>query len=370
MDRFDSFMHYGFDRKTYDACRSDIVEHNLRSAKSLSRVFFVAMAMFLLLSVIGVNSRFLVVYAIETIGFALVTLIIDTRKEATRHSTLIVVLVSIALLAFGIVSSAADVTVVATSFHVVMIVIAIFFVATMPTMAAIFGIGVVGLAVDSYLFKPAALAIGDTYNAVIFLVVALALHFITCRDRIQSYVNLHELQAARRELAIESHFDGLSGLFNRTHFFEVTEALDMSGDFTVCLVDIDDFKKVNDQYGHHTGDLVIAGLGAAIRTALGLAGKAGSDAATAPAKGRQTFAGRLGGDEFIMLVGPDGPDAHEAGRRVQEIMASTDFGELHGIGVSIGYASTAEYPGVRVNRLYRAADVKMYLEKTKHHIGR
>ena len=215
MDRFDSFMHYGFDRKTYDACRSDIVEHNLRSAKSLSRVFFVAMAMFLLLSVIGVNSRFLVVYAIETIGFALVTLIIDTRKEATRHSTLIVVLVSIALLAFGIVSSAADVTVVATSFHVVMIVIAIFFVATMPTMAAILGIGVVGLAVDSYLFKPAALAIGDTYNAVIFLVVALALHFITCRDRIQSYVNLHELQAARRELAIEPHFDGLSGLFSR-----------------------------------------------------------------------------------------------------------------------------------------------------------
>lgn len=370
MERIQTFLHYGYDRKIYDSCAPDIARHNLKVAKRLSLIFLVIMVLFLTLSVVGINRQFALVYGIETVEFAFTTALADKKVFAERHSRFIVMLVAFALIAFGITASVADTTVVATSFHVMMILVAVFFVTTLLPMMCVLGVGVVGLIATSVACKPAWLASGDTVNAVIFFFAAIVMHYLTSQDRVQNYLNLHELREARKALAIESHFDGLSGLFNRTHFFEIAEALDMTEEYTVCLIDIDNFKLVNDQYGHHTGDLVIAALGAAIRTALHLKGKQGADAATAPAAGRKTFAGRLGGDEFIMLVGPDGPDAHEAGRRVQEIMASTDFGELHGIGVSIGYASTAEYPGVRVNRLYRAADVRMYLEKTEHHIGR
>lgn len=368
MDRIEAFLHYGFSPEVYDAVRPNIVDHNLGSARSLSKIFSIVMALFLVLAFAGVNRRFIGTYAVEALVFALATLVIGIPSIAERHSKAIVVVVSVALVSFGIVASVSDHTVVATSFHVVIIVVAIFFITTMPWMVGILGLGVVGLVGSSMVGKPAALAGGDAYNAVIFFLVAMALHYITSRDRIQSYVNLQELQRTRHELAIRSHFDGLSGLFNRTHFFEVTDQLDMTEPYTVCLIDIDNFKKVNDQLGHHTGDLVIEGLGEVIRATLGLPGKSGEDAASeTPAPGRKTFAGRLGGDEFIMLVGPDGPDPREAGRKVQETMAAGTFGDLHGVGISIGYADTREYPGMDVGKLYRAADVKMYLEKNEHH---
>lgn len=370
MDRFETFLHYGFSREVYQTCMPDVVRHNIKSVRYLSRIFFGAMVIFLVLAVLGVNRRFVVVYGLEALVFGVLTAFVQRQELAQRFSMGVVVMVSVALVSFGIVASASDPTVVATAFHVLMIVVAIFFVTTMLPMMGVLAVGVVGLVGSSFWGKPAALVWGDASNAVIFFVVALVLHYVTSHDRIQNYLNLHELRTTRRELAIESHFDGLSGLFNRAHFFEIADGLDLTGDYTVCLIDIDNFKQVNDKYGHHTGDLTIAALGAAIRTTLGLKGKEGADAATAPAAGRKTFAGRLGGDEFIMLVGPDGPDPHEAGRRVQEIMAETTLGNLHGVGVSIGYASTREYPGIKVDKLYRVADVKMYVEKTAHHAGR
>ena len=367
MDRLEAFLHYGYSREVYDSCAPNIVRHNLRSARDLSRIFFVVMAFFLLLSVAVVNSRFMIVYGMETLGFALVALVINIKPLAERHSAFISIFVSIALLSFGIASSAADNTVVATSFHVIMIIVAIFFITSLFPMIIVLGLGVAGLIGSAMVGKPEALAMGDAYNAVIFYVVALVLHYITSRDRIRSYVNLHELYETRRELAIQSHFDSLSGLFNRTRFFEVVERLDLTEDYTFCLLDVDNFKRINDHYGHHTGDLAIAGLGAAIRTTLGLEGMEGEDTATEPAVGRKTFAGRLGGDEFVMLIGPDGPDPHEAGHRIKEIMASGNYGNLHGVDISIGYASTREYPGINVDKLCRVADVKMYVQKEEHH---
>lgn len=370
MERIDSFLHYGYDRKTFDMCVPDITRHNLKVAKRLSLIFLVIMTFFLVLSLMGMNRQFAPVYATETIEFAFTTVLADKKDLGDRHSRFIVILVALALISFGVAASVADTRVVATAFHVMMILVAVFFVTTLIPMVCVLGIGVVALIGTSIAYKPAWLASGDTVNAVIFFFAAIVMHYLTSQDRVQNYLNLHELREARKALAIESHFDGLSGLFNRTHFFEIAEALDMTEEYTVCLIDIDNFKLANDQYGHHTGDLVIAALGAAIRTALHLKGKQGADAATAPAAGRKTFAGRLGGDEFIMLVGPDGPDPHEAGRRVQEIMAAGTYGELKGVGVSIGYATTREYPGVRVDKLYRVADIKMYQEKKDHHAAR
>jgi len=115
-------------------------------------------------------------------------------------------------------------------------------------------------------------------------------------------------RAALAELNREARRCMLSGLPNRRAFMEELDARCTRDDiatnpFALILVDLDDFKLVNDRYGHSTGDRVIAAMALRLRTALpGL------------------FVARLGGDEFAVLV--DTADA-AAAVRVAEALART-----------------------------------------------
>ncbi len=86
-----------------------------------------------------------------------------------------------------------------------------------------------------------------------------------------------------------SSIDGMTGLLNRASFDEQAERLlARSGDRPVCaiILDIDHFKRVNDTFGHQTGDRVISSLGYIICSA-------GND---------DQIAGRIGGEEFAILL--------------------------------------------------------------------
>src|SRR4051794_27670416 len=88
--------------------------------------------------------------------------------------------------------------------------------------------------------------------------------------------------------------DPLTGLGNHRHFHERLQrelvAADDAGQFlSLCLVDIDDFKRINDEYGHPTGDRILSQLATRLR------------------QGGEAF--RLGGDEFAVLL----PEHDEAG---------------------------------------------------------
>jgi diguanylate cyclase (GGDEF)-like protein len=93
----------------------------------------------------------------------------------------------------------------------------------------------------------------------------------------------------RRELEARSRRDGLTGLLNRTAFFEAAHAYvaEPSGErFGVVMMDIDWFKKINDRYGHAAGDTTLTQLGRLIAQHTRL-----SD-----------LAGRYGGEEFCLLL--------------------------------------------------------------------
>ncbi len=94
----------------------------------------------------------------------------------------------------------------------------------------------------------------------------------------------HEL----KELAAQ---DPLTGLFNRRHFDDVlsrrfAEARRYGGDLSYIMVDVDDFKKINDEFGHQVGDEVLMVLTQTIKEQL-----RGADVAA-----------RYGGDEFVILL--------------------------------------------------------------------
>lgn len=108
------------------------------------------------------------------------------------------------------------------------------------------------------------------------------------------------------QLRDEANHDYLTGLLNRRGFeTSVVAALSSSGDKPQALLvaDIDDFKKINDSFGHKTGDQVIK----MVATILAAQGKA-------------RFAGRIGGEEFALYY--EGDDRYALERNAETIRAA------------------------------------------------
>jgi diguanylate cyclase (GGDEF)-like protein len=161
-----------------------------------------------------------------------------------------------------------------------------------------------------------------------------------------------ELQASRanqEQLEIMANIDPLTGLPNRRAIQNrLDEAMAYArrygGDLSVLMLDIDHFKRINDKYGHITGDNVLEKVASSLQRRI-------RDIDTA---------GRYGGDEFIIIFPKANlPSALVAAERIRKILATTKMKDLKGnafsISVSQGLASYR--PGdERDSFIYRADD--------------
>ncbi len=142
--------------------------------------------------------------------------------------------------------------------------------------------------------------------------------------------------------------DPLTGLGNHRHFHErlqreLVAAEDAGQQLSLCLVDIDDFKRINDQYGHPTGDRVLSQMAARLR------------------QGGEAF--RLGGDEFaLLLVEHDEAAAFDAATSIVERLREMMLEHSERITVSAGVATFPEQ-GVGRDELVRFADSALYWAK-------
>ena len=160
-----------------------------------------------------------------------------------------------------------------------------------------------------------------------------------------------ELEAKKRLLELASK-DGLTGLPNRLAIEDLIASAVSAPDakpFGLLFLDLDNFKKVNDHYGHLTGDELLKQVATAIREVLGEG---------------DTLA-RLGGDEFLIKVDSDNAATLEAtAQRILDRM-ETPFrlqrAEVY-TGCSIGIAMFPEH-GTTREELVRSADTAMYVAK-------
>lgn len=156
----------------------------------------------------------------------------------------------------------------------------------------------------------------------------------------------------RRELARSARTDPLTGLTNRRGFDEALGREDARRDGPAAgllLVDIDHFKQVNDTWGHQAGDETLRLLGGLL------------DASFREAD----VVGRIGGEEFAVLMVDCGPDeAAERGRALCETVRCRARGWPHPITVSVGVATT-DVPGPAPGpaELMAAADAALYAAK-------
>jgi diguanylate cyclase (GGDEF)-like protein/putative nucleotidyltransferase with HDIG domain len=142
--------------------------------------------------------------------------------------------------------------------------------------------------------------------------------------------------------------DPLTGLGNHRHFHERLErelqtAHERRLPLTLCLVDVDDFKRINDRFGHPAGDRVLSLLAARLR--------------------QTGEAFRLGGDEFALLLpGYDETAALTAASSVVERIAALELEHVGSVTVSAGIAISPQHAGER-DELIRLADSALYWAK-------
>jgi diguanylate cyclase (GGDEF)-like protein len=152
-----------------------------------------------------------------------------------------------------------------------------------------------------------------------------------------------ELRAMRLALT-----DPLTNLGNHRHFHdrlqrELTLAEEKGRPLSLCLIDIDDFKRINDRFGHPIGDRVLGQVGARLR------------------QGGEAF--RLGGDEFgILLPGLDERAAYATASTIVGRIGSLNLENVGPITVSAGLA-TFPVQGVGRDEMIRLADSALYWAK-------
>lgn len=159
-------------------------------------------------------------------------------------------------------------------------------------------------------------------------------------NNVQSFMALERL----------SIVDPLTQLYNRSFFIKNLEKEIMrlnryGGNLAIMFIDLDDFKKLNDTYGHTVGDIVLKEFANLIKNSL-----------------RDIdIAARFGGEEFvIMLPNTEREGAYATAKRLQEKINNTTLAG-HKISASIGIATY--YKGLTAKSLIERADKAMYRVK-------
>ena len=153
----------------------------------------------------------------------------------------------------------------------------------------------------------------------------------------------------KQQLIQHATTDSLTGLLNRRAFFDVAEEMRQASEagtpLSAIMFDMDHFKRINDTYGHDVGDQVLVAVAAQARSADGKAG-------------------RLGGEEFCILVNGEIADALECAGDLQRSIRALHFdhaGQVFAVTCSFGVAEWE--PGDAIDLMLRRADIAMYEAK-------
>ncbi|GLT17039.1 sensor domain-containing diguanylate cyclase [Vibrio zhanjiangensis] len=190
-----------------------------------------------------------------------------------------------------------------------------------------------------------------TFLAPALIVIALfgvILYIFALRYSVR--MKTRELAKANEELKKLSETDYLTGLSNRRHFVaEFQKHLDNSGDLCVMVFDIDDFKMINDTYGHQVGDDVIKTVAKTIQACVG------SD----------QLLGRIGGEEFALVMNDqDELRVQELSHAICDLVRNIDFGGQPPYKVTLSLGC-AYYPSAHNEIQLSDADHLMYQAKAQ-----
>lgn len=165
------------------------------------------------------------------------------------------------------------------------------------------------------------------FQSAIRLSIALAvLIIIVYSYEISLFLYRQREEEHLKKLEVLSTQDFLTGLYNRGHITQILQdelerAQRYNSTFSVAVLDLDDFKKINDTYGHNVGDKVLQNVSRCLQTHV-----------------RKTERiGRWGGEEFLVLFpNTKENDAFQVCQKLNQALKETDFREIPAVTISIG----------------------------------
>jgi diguanylate cyclase (GGDEF)-like protein len=177
-------------------------------------------------------------------------------------------------------------------------------------------------------------------------------------DELLARIRVHLRHAFRsREIIARSATDELTGLLNRAGILQVLErererARRDGTPLAVLVVDVDDFKSINDTYGHNAGDVVLRCIADDIVRAVRINDRVG----------------RYGGDEFLVVAPNTGMSAVEivAERIKRSQRRPLDLGNGVMLTTSVSVGSAVDHGDMDMKTLFNSADVEMYRYKRTH----
>lgn len=225
--------------------------------------------------------------------------------------------------------------------------------------ATVFTVFISGYLIPVYNIPIEHLAFLNNINYIfIFLIIFTTLYNLLSENRLyetllkeQNYL----LYADKQKFHYLSHHDSLTNLPNRAYFNHYLQTIIDStntkiNSLTLYFMDLDGFKKINDKYGHETGDLLLLQTGKRLQSCFR----------------EKDFISRLGGDEFTAVI------THNSDDKIAERLASRIEKEftkpflIKGIEIKCTISlGKANYPqdGLHAEDLLKIADEAMYINK-------
>lgn len=200
--------------------------------------------------------------------------------------------------------------------------------------------------------------IGIFLSSYYFNVNKSPLHYVNMGLEIVVLFTISILTSSLRTRYLQAEYmasyDPLTGVSNRNRFFLLAEqvmheASRYGRPFSLAYIDLDNFKQVNDQQGHHEGDKALQAVAAVMKSNL-----------------RQAdIIARIGGDEFVVLLpGSDHSMAETALRKLQSMLLQEMKANKWPITFSIGAVSCSNFQG-SIHEVLKLADGYLYAVKSQ-----
>lgn len=196
--------------------------------------------------------------------------------------------------------------------------------------------------------------------ALEFLTWIVLAAFLTWFSFVGGYINRlrvsvvkfnNELTQAMATIAELAIHDELTQVFNRRHIFTILQREKSLADrgkssFSICMFDLDNFKNINDTYGHMAGDVVLKTIAQTIQVNIREA----------------DYLARYGGEEFLLIMTyPDVEEGVKCAERIRQICAEVQYATLpESVRVTISGGVTAYQPAESVDALVQRADFALY----------
>ena len=185
----------------------------------------------------------------------------------------------------------------------------------------------------------------DSYKYV--LIFSLVGVFIISVLLYQFLINSHKLKK-------ELEFDGLTRVFNRKHFMHLAEidyhkSKELSNEISIVMMDIDFFKKVNDDYGHQDGDTVLQEISSLVNSSIR----------------KIDFIGRYGGEEFILLINANKNDAKNVIENIRKTIQEHQFCSDKKLKITASFGIAQGNGSEELQDIIKNADVALYKSKNE-----